>query len=189
MQTIRGIALVGEPGSGKSTIAAALCDILAWEKRSFAGPLKDEVAHALASVNPQEFRVGSRALTYEQRVRQEMDDPATKDRYRTLLQWWGTEYRRAEDANYWIKQFEKSVSFGATGGHFVVDDLRFDNEYAILVRYGFKLVRLESGETTRPVQEHASEVDWKSWEPDLTLSYEKGPEHQAQRVIEALELV
>jgi hypothetical protein len=189
---MRGIALIGEPGSGKSSIAQALCllrplEHLKPERRSFAGPLKDEVAHAIASTEEEEWH-SARGETTEQIIRRLMDDPDRKDLFRPILQWWGTEFRRGQDENYWLKKFEKSINFGATGGFYIVDDLRFNNEYDLLKKYDFTVVLLESGQTTRPVQAHASEVDWKTWTPDYVLSYEPGPAHQALRLVEALEL-
>lgn len=77
-----GIILIGEPGSGKSTIAEALCQQLAWTRVSFAGPLKDEVAEALTIADE-----GS-DIDFK-RIRTEMDDPLTKDFYRGILQWRG----------------------------------------------------------------------------------------------------
>ena len=179
---IKGFALCGEPGNGKSSITQELATILGWQRRSFAGPLKDEVAYALGSAELLTFSTNPRAKVPTKIFRDEMDNPAVKDKYRTILQWWGTEYRRAQDSEYWIKAFEKSIQFGATGLRFVVDDCRFNNEYEKLRFYGVRFVLLQPGETTRPVQEHASEMDWKGWQYDLSLTYELGPKHQADRI-------
>lgn len=180
---MQGIVLTGEPGSGKSTIANALSGILGWERRSFAWPLKNEVTVALSWAN------GLSSITsqgYEfHRIRVDMDDPEKKDFYRGILQWWGTEFRRGQDEDYWVKQFDALLH---ETGNYIVDDCRFNNEMKLLKFYGFKFVRLESGETTRSVQAHASEVDWKEWDYDLTLPYERGPVHQANRIITELGL-
>lgn len=181
---MQGIVLTGEPGSGKSTIANALSGILGWERRSFAWPLKNEVTVALSWAN------GPSSITsqgYEfHRIRVDMDDPEKKDFYRGILQWWGTEFRRGQDKGYWVKQFDATLSLIQPG--YVVDDCRFNNEMKLLKSYDFKFVRLEDGETTRPVRAHASEVDWKTWKYDLALSYERGPVLQAQRIIKELGL-
>ena len=166
-----GIALVGQPGSGKSSIADALVRLVGGERLSFAGALKDEVAEAL----------GYAGMLYDFH-RARMNDPATKDEYRSVLQAWGS-FRRAQDEDYWVR----IVTAGIKPDQFyVVDDCRYFNEEATLRRYGFKFVLLEPGETTRPLTgeqaEHASEKDWPEFKVDLLLGYERGPEAQAERI-------
>jgi len=47
-----------------------------------------------------------------------------------LLQWWGTEYRRAQDAQYWVKKWKASV--WPTADIVIVSDMRFLNEAAAI---------------------------------------------------------
>ena len=59
------------------------------------------------------------------------DNPLTDPRaplgkYTKLLQWWGTEYRRAQDADYWAKQWKAAVNPKAN--IIITTDMRFDNE-------------------------------------------------------------
>lgn len=168
-----GIALVGEPGSGKSSIADALVALVGGERLSFAGALKDEVANALGWTD-----------TFKNLHRERMDIPDVKDAYRPLLQAWGS-FRRAEDPEYWLR----IVTAGIKPGQFyAIDDCRYNNEHNALMRYDFRFVRLESGETTRPLNDeqrsHASEKDWPRFFCDLILPYERGPEIQARRIAE-----
>jgi len=46
---------------------------------------------------------------------------------RLLLQWWGTEYRRAQDANYWVKRLDETLK-AEKPRIALVTDLRFPNE-------------------------------------------------------------
>jgi hypothetical protein len=50
----------------------------------------------------------------------------TPPNMRKLLQWWGTEYRRAQDPNYWTKRTMSSVERNM--GLIVITDVRFPNE-------------------------------------------------------------
>lgn len=172
---VQGIVLVGEPGSGKSTIGEALLTLARGFRVSFAGPLKDELA----------FMLAPNLSGVRRTLRRAMDDPATKDKYRPLLQALGS-FRRAEDAEYWVRMVLARIRDDT---FYVIDDCRYANEADALMRLGFKFVRLESGETTRPLEgaqaEHESERDWPSFRVHLVLSYEKGPAHQAGRIARA----
>lgn len=176
-----GIVLVGQPGSGKTTIADALVRLVGGERLSFAGALKDEVAEALGwGALSRNVVQQSRSLARFHRER--MDSEAVKDEYRPLLQAWGS-FRRAMDEDYWVR----IVTAGIKPDQFyVVDDCRYFNEEAALRRYGFKFVLLGPGETTRPLTgeqaAHASEKDWPEFKVDALVSYTRGPEIQARTV-------
>jgi len=176
--TLQGVALVGEPGSGKTSTGEALLTLMGGKRISFAGALKDELSLLLSS----HYKGRQRS------VRHEMDDPATKDRFRPLLQALGS-FRRDEDIDYWVRDGIRGIH---PEGFFVVDDCRYPNEYTKLREFGFKFVRLESGATTRPLTgaqaEHGSEAYWRDFPVDLVLTYEAGPEHQALRIIDELGL-
>ena len=177
-----GIALVGEPGSGKTSIANELTELLGCERLSFAGPLKNEVAYALAG-----SRLGSLADEYGWANQfDRMSDPATKDEYRPLLQAWGS-FRRARDADYWADKLKANME---PGNVYVIDDCRYHNEYDMLRERGFKFVYLAPGETTRPLSPeeaaHESERDWHDFACDITLTYMPGPRAQAERILRLL---
>lgn len=51
-----------------------------------------------------------------------------------LLQWWGTEYRRAQDPNYWVKKFRaETANFP---GVVIAQDARFANEVKTIKEMG-----------------------------------------------------
>lgn len=173
------IALVGAPGSGKTYIANAWCDIVDGQRLSFADAVRREVAEALAATDDQ----GRSAVEFYALLM----DPATKDEYRSLTQVWGTEFRRAQNPDYWVEKV--AVLLAKTGAvtPLVVDDCRFPNEYETLRRADFLFIGLESGETTHELTDdqrrHESEQHWPRFEFDQTLSYVKGPEIQAARLV------
>jgi hypothetical protein len=57
-----------------------------------------------------------------------------------LLQWWGTEYRRAQDPDYWVKKVqEKIYDFH---GVVLIADVRFQNEFSFIKEIGGALVNV-----------------------------------------------
>lgn len=59
-----------------------------------------------------------------------------KTSVRTLLQWYGTEYRRAQDADYWVKKTIEYIDKLCNDVDIViVSDVRFPNEYDFLNTY------------------------------------------------------
>lgn len=90
---------------------------------------------------------------------------------RALMQNYGTDVRRKDDGNYWVKQWLKN-SYGGFG-NIVCDDIRFKNEAAALKGRKGIIIRL-----TRPDVEtggdHASETEQLEIVADYTIECEKG---------------
>jgi len=65
-----------------------------------------------------------------------MDDPLCPyGKQRTLLQWWGTEYRRSINPDYWVLRNAEFIS--ECGAEVVlIPDLRFPNEFDFCRKYG-----------------------------------------------------
>ena len=63
---------------------------------------------------------------------------------RRILQWWGTEYRRAQDHDYWTKAWEKKLQeYDLANTHVLVDDVRFVNELNIIKKHGGTFIKIE----------------------------------------------
>lgn len=63
---------------------------------------------------------------------------------RLLLQWWGTEYRRAQDPDYWTKVWGRKVEgLDPERLNLLVDDVRFSNELKVIREHGGLLVKIE----------------------------------------------
>lgn len=92
---------------------------------------------------------------------------------REILQAWGTEYRRAEDENYWIRQLvNRSQLLLQTGAsRLVITDVRYPNEADALRLYGasvFQLWQITRKDVQRE-RAHSSATDGAQLRPDLTL--------------------
>ena len=74
---------------------------------------------------------------------------------REILQTWGTEYRRGQDDNYWIKRTKEFIML-SDHDDFVVTDARYQNEVWAMVELGSVLIRLEK-DGCGPINDHSSE--------------------------------
>jgi hypothetical protein len=136
------IALSGKRGVGKSTLANLICQRVPGAVRmSFAGPLYEEVA-ALLGIPVEStrapffkgsfFRIGNRGLAG-----------------REVLQWWGTDIRRAADPDYLVKRM--AAALGRCAAPLVViDDVRFRDEADFVEEQGGRLYRLDPFPGWRP---------------------------------------
>jgi hypothetical protein len=106
----------------------------------------------------------------------DMSDPLLPyGKHSKLLQWWGTEYRRKQDQNYWVNQVNKELA--DFNGIALITDVRFLNErdYVKSQRNGYliNVTRLNSDGTpfvdpTRPA-DHVSEtsLDGINWDASI----------------------
>lgn len=187
------IGLSGKRGSGKDTLGAAIAafgqkDGYLIVRRAFGDSLKEEAARALSATPylevyhflhstttpewaekileqtyPKDAPTSNLLGKYDE-ILQAMHDPEQKERYRFLLQWWGTEYRRVQfKDDYWLDQWQKWINRILQESNddvkllIFVPDLRFTNEQAFLEEIGAFTVRVnrpsvDTGDT------HISEV-------------------------------
>lgn len=140
------IALCGPAGCGKDEAARALRS-LGFTKRSFAELLRREVKRMFT--DPQYRREMRKQLpdAVDQAFLECYDvcdfDPwekPTRSTMRVLLQRYGTEFRRAQDADYWVDA--EAVALPESG-LFVYTDCRFPNEYEMVRSLGGLVFRVE----------------------------------------------
>ena len=79
--------------------------------------------------------------------------------FRKLLQLWGTEYRRRQDPDYWVKRLEAKLH-GLE--RVVIDDVRFPNEVEMIQRLGGKVIRIDRPGPAEST--HASEIELDSFD-------------------------
>lgn len=151
------IGLVGTAGAGKDTFFRALDLVgVACHRFAFADALKLEVADLLnVSVNTIE---------------------ADKPRYRGLLQWWGTEWRRGGwGEEYWLDRLAEQIDGYDPKRLAVITDVRFENEVEFVRSRGGNIIRIHRVETggdglTHAAIAHASEQTLRGYTADLTVT-------------------
>lgn len=100
---------------------------------------------------------------------------------RTLLQWWGTDYRRAQDVNYWVRQLTARIEREQPDVA-LITDVRFPNEVEAIHAAGGYVVKVVR--TTAPdilVPHHPSEDELESYTGwDYTITAADLPELRKQ---------
>lgn len=200
------IGLTGPLGSGKDTVADLLCTHAGAHKMAFADALRAEIVDAyciehiyLTRRETKEHPLSGLALArcldtafvgrmlMQHQARQ--DGPLDLDAPRSprqIMQWWGTEYRRAAQPGYWVSKAAQHIRWRhkAMGDRLIViTDVRFPDE-ANLVRFlGGQIWQI-----TRPGCEvapgaHASEVTGADFAPSLVINNRHDMRHLQQLVL------
>jgi hypothetical protein len=171
------IGLSGYGGVGKDTVADILVKEFGWEKFSFSDALYQEVAQGYGLPDASGLYVRetkeqpSAALALnqcydqgfvramEESIRNGSIEPLAMNAPlspRQVLQWWGTEYRRKQDPEYWLKR--ASDAMFASDAHGMVNvSVRFDNEAQWVWSKGginIKVIR----DTIQPPNNYVSEL-------------------------------
>jgi energy-coupling factor transporter ATP-binding protein EcfA2 len=163
------IGLVGPKGSGKSTVAKAICHMAGKAYHggprgiivSFADPLRDMVKAGLG-------------INYENMTNPDMKELPIDDygkSARFILQTLGTEWgRKTIHPDIWANAWKRKVLKEASTSDAVIvsDDVRFQNEADIIRGMGGKLIRVyrDGMEFTG---EHASELEGAKIECDASF--------------------
>lgn len=158
------IGLGYQKRSGKDTCAQMILELakqagIPASRRALADALKEECAAYLSPIM---------GIPYEEILRQMHGTTEEKARWRLILQWWGTEFRREQDPDYWIKLLRNWIETNCKDlNHIVViPDVRFINEVDMCKSYpvGFAInvIRpgLESSDTHKSETELA---DYQGW--------------------------
>ena len=179
------LGLAGHAGSGKDTVANYLVERYGFVKFSFSDALYREVAAAFSL--PDESLLRDRATKEVPTERLSLVD-CMDDEFigvavqhihgshrpdneplspRQILQWWGTEYKRSQNPDYWVEQAEQFIydttNFGPYAElrpyNFVNTSVRFENERDWIHSYApFGSVWHIHRDTAIPVASHESET-------------------------------
>ena len=104
----------------------------------------------------------------------EISEATPLGKHPKLLQWWGTEYRRKQDNQYWVKRWRASINPQAD--IVITTDMRFRNEAAAVKEadgFTVNVVRLNQDGTpyvdpSRPAT-HPSEIDMDGYNYDAYI--------------------
>lgn len=91
-------------------------------ERGFADALKEECARAIAEYHPTKNYV---------KILSEMYQDERKEEYRLLMQWWGTNFRRAQNSTYWLDRMDEWIganAYNTPNTIICLTDVRFPNE-------------------------------------------------------------
>ena len=159
------LGVSGKLGAGKDTVAPLVLDSLGYTNsvhEFFAKHLKVEVTEAIQKVKDSST-LGSAIdrIELEQNVERDkaelivdnlwtdVKSGLVADAYirtsstRFALQFWGSDIRREQDPNYWVKKAIRStVTNAAEGKSVLVTDARFENEIDALMALGAFASRL-----------------------------------------------
>lgn len=150
------IGISGLIGSGKDTIADRLVEKYGFIKLAMGAALKQEVKMRfprtlleIANIYSKNIPDGMNAFEYVMKFKPPI--------VRALLQEYGSEVRRADDAFYWIKLWNNTIkSFEQSTLRVVVPDVRFSNELKAVLDYPHSfIVKVVRGEVT--LLTHSSE--------------------------------
>lgn len=154
------VGLHGKAGVGKDTLADILVADHGFVKRGFADPLYEEVAAAFGVtvawlrdrtrkefMQPELAGTLCRDMGFTKLFRKLADRSAWYggNSPRQILQLWGTEYRRAQNDAYWLRQMG-AFMWAHEGKHIpgiVIPDVRFANEAEwVTVHAGGKIIEI-----------------------------------------------
>jgi len=188
--------ITGRKGHGKDTFARLVCEAGrgTFQVVHFAKVLKQMAARLFrltdAQMNDPTFKESSLAVPIHmdhllEAMRQETGlmelQPAGKiaTSPREVMQFFGTEYVRRAQGDYWIQRLLGEVKHGR---RLLVPDTRFPDEADALRSVGGRIIKVlrigspEQGDT------HASETETDKIEPDLLLGIKTGDLSLARRV-------
>ena len=205
----RIIGLTGPNGAGKDTAASMLAGLIKSYDHmpaviAFADALYEEVAQAyevdvqslkrrdtkekpvwwlgLTHCRDPEFAIVTGPMRHG-------DDLDTHPRSpRQILQWWGTEYRRAQQPDYWVQRLQAKVQeLQATGiSHIIVTDVRFADEADCIRALGGQIWRIHRPNYTPAGTGHVSEVTGEEFAPEVTIRNEGSMELLRIYLLQAL---
>lgn len=194
MQTIK-IGFGYKARRGKDIAAGAIVrdcgGMLYVRKYAFADELREEIKRAVfdrwVKTFPDRPFDGPLAMenlccwagvAYDPNAEQDKDYPFGKQR--PLYQWWGTEYRRAQDADYWVKRLNERIERDRPV-FAVLSDLRFMNEFDFCdFRIRCDRPGFEMGTGEDHVSEHVLDViPAERWNGIITALWPEEVEKQA----------
>ena len=152
---VKKIGLAGKSGSGKDLVADYIGVRYGYKKIAVADAIREEVEKFieawfgwLAAIAPVESIINAfKAMVWEK---------PTHPAMRVLLQWWGTEYRRSRDPQYWTKILATKL---LNDLQIVISDIRTPEEMVEVQAAGGEVWFIErAGIAPVGIKNHLTEV-------------------------------
>lgn len=187
------IAFTGKKQTGKSTA----CKYLENNYNYALGNFKDGLVTELKQNFPDLLQAILDAENNYNKTTFIIDDlfQAKPPLVRTLMQNYGTQVRRNDDPNYWVRQWENNLFTGniltsippqkEKLSRVTVDDCRFQNEAEAIKNNGGVIIRLERTDMVH-TDTHVSETEMDSIVPDYTIVCEGGDEEHLYRELDRI---
>lgn len=152
------IGLSGKKCVGKDTVADIIINSTANScKIGFADALYREVATMMLQAD--NFKINEESI--EDKITYIKNN---KSHFRTLLQWWGTDYRRKFFGdNYWIEKCIDKIKLLPSESLVVVPDVRFINEFEAIKKLGGTVWRIYRPHSPNETDNHSSETELSSY--------------------------
>jgi hypothetical protein len=152
---------------------------------AFADELKREYTEACEKAGSSYELIQSMRVTHnlpdwvQYEFGSDMTDPLCPfGKQRTLLQWWGTEYRRAVDPFYWVKKL-KARLLEDNPKVALISDMRFPNEALFIkVNGGYTVEVRREGFEDATASAHISEKLMVSYPFDIVVTAKEGAVEQ-----------
>lgn len=163
------IGLAGVMGSGKDAAADTLVSHYGFVRESMAKALRWECAEVLRERRLPEQTEAPEDIQAIIELGSTIDvfaKPSTPEA-RCLLQWYGTEYRRGQNPDYWVNKFEPLLNHVMD---LVIPDIRYANEVDMVRRHGGRVwlvSRPDANELTAQFHGHLSEkfcTEYTNWD-------------------------
>lgn len=132
------IALTGAKGSGKDTVAAIIYDLLGGDKVktiAFADPIKHQLMHLFKLSNTSDYDLFKRTkVSYDMRGYSHQVEGRHVVREIGMLM---RSYNEHQFVDYVEEAIKSQLQY-----HWVITDLRFDNEYLAMRKIGAKIIKV-----------------------------------------------
>ncbi len=184
---IKIIGFAGKAGAGKTTASDYMVRQHGFVKVNFKDALVDEMKksfwNTLVAMGKL-YHVTS--ITWANKFPGEVSDEALveflfqdkPEAMRCFMQNYGTELRRSEDEQYWIKRYlEKVNNVLSNGGRVVTDDTRFLNEEKAIKDLGGVIILMQR-ENHNPISNHLSELEMEQFTPDYKVMAGQGKHNE-----------
>lgn len=186
------IGLTGLAGAGKDTVADLLRTHCGARTLAFADALRTEIADAfcleelfltrratkelplpaLALNNCTDRAFVDRMVVHHMQTGKPINNPNAPRSPRQIMQWWGTEYRRAQNDAYWVSHAHQHMQWLSKSQHadlVVLSDVRFVNEANLVRRWGGQIWQIKRPGLGLAHGAHASEVTGDHYAPDAVI--------------------